>query len=128
MATRYSRQREALIEILKNTDSHPTADWIYNELRKLFPNISLATVYRNLRQLSEQGEILALLSGTEPEHYDGCTDDHYHFMCTDCKSVKDLDIDVLPQLNSEVSKKTGFKVARHSLMFYGICSDCLQNK
>ena len=128
MATRYSKQRAALIEILKSTDTHPTADWLYSELRNQFPNVSLATVYRNLRQLSEQGEILALLSGTEPEHYDGCIKDHYHFMCTKCGAVKDLDIDVLKGLNDEVSQKTGFEVSRHSLMFYGVCGDCLQKR
>ena len=128
MVTRYSKQREALIEILKSTDTHPTADWLYSQLRKQFPNVSLATVYRNLRQLSEQGEILALLSNSEPEHYDGCTKDHYHFMCSKCGAVKDLEIEVLSDLNSEVSKKTGFEISRHSLMFYGICRDCLQKK
>ena len=124
MITRYSRQREALIQILKNTDSHPTADRIYDELRKEFPNVSLATVYRNLKQLAEQNMVLAIDVGTGSEHYDGDVSLHYHFACKECGRVYDIHTSPFRHLDEEVSKKTGFDVDTHSLIFFGKCKEC----
>ena len=124
MIMRYSKQREALIEILKNTKSHPTADWLYTELRKKFPNVSLATVYRNLKQLTENGDILSISTGSGSEHFDGTVKPHYHFVCTRCGRVSDVDVATFDELNDSVKEKTGIDIHSHSLMFYGICSDC----
>lgn len=124
MITKYSKQREGLIEILKGTDTHPTADALYLQMREKFPSVSLATVYRNLRQLSEQGQILKIDAGTGSEHYDGNPNQHYHFVCEGCGRVYDLDIDVFKELDESVTYKTGFSVARHSLLFYGLCKSC----
>lgn len=124
MITRYSKQREALIHILQNTDTHPTADWIYDELRKEFPNVSLATVYRNLKQLTEQHMILAIDAGTGSEHYDGDISLHYHFACRDCGRVYDIHTPPFTALDDEISKKTGFDIDTHSLIFFGKCKNC----
>ncbi len=125
--TKHSKQREALLGILQNTTSHPTADWLYGQLRKEFPNISLGTVYRNLKLLSDNGTILKLSAGTGMEHYDGSTHNHYHFVCTDCGCVSDMEMDCMAGLDREAEKKMGAEVKRHSLVFYGKCKNCKKN-
>ena len=93
MATlKYSRQREIIKEYLASTKEHPTADTVYLHVRKTFPKISLGTVYRNLALLSERGEILKLSYEGGADHYDACTDPHYHFVCQECGAVIDLDM------------------------------------
>ena len=92
--TKKSKQREKIFYALKGTRSHPTAEWIYEEVRGDLPNISLGTVYRNLHVLKQQGKILELDFGEGTRRYDAFTHDHYHFICEECGSVKDLDIPV----------------------------------
>ncbi len=88
------------------------------------PNISLATVYRNLRQLRERGEILELdINGTS-SRFDARTDDHYHFRCEKCDRVFDIDEPVDKQLDGRVAGKTGFKISYYQLEFRGLCREC----
>ena len=81
---KYSKQREALLTLLRSTRSHPSADWLYENLRKEFPNISLGTVYRNLAQLAENGDILKISTSANKEHFDGFVHRHFHFVCNKC--------------------------------------------
>ncbi len=119
-----TKQKEAVLKVLRGTDSHPSADWIYNEVRKEIPNISLGTVYRNLRLLAQSGEILELdLCGTL-SRFDARTDNHYHFRCERCGRMFDLDEPVDEEINMRVARKTGFQVKCHRLEFRGLCSDC----
>ena len=77
--TKRSKQRDAILSVLKNTKVHPTAEWLHNEVRKDIPNISLATVYRNMKLLLETKQIVGInIDGIE--HYDGNCDNHYHFV------------------------------------------------
>ena len=124
MIRRETKQREAILNILRRTDTHPTADWIYDEVRKVIPNISKGTVYRNLKILKEKGEISELdLSGTV-SRYEGKIANHYHFRCEKCGRVFDLDEPVSTGLDKKISEQTGFKVAYHQLEFRGLCKDC----
>jgi Fe2+ or Zn2+ uptake regulation protein len=124
MIRRETKQREAILNVLRNTDSHPTADWIYDEVRKVILNISKGTVYRNLKVLREDGEISELnLSGTV-SRYEGNRENHYHFRCEKCGRVFDLDEPVNRDINGSVAKRTGFKVSYHQLEFRGICKEC----
>lgn len=119
-----TKQKEAILKVLRGTRSHPTADWVYNEVRQEIPNISLGTVYRNLKSLSERGEILELdLSGTL-SRYDAFTHDHYHFRCHQCGRVFDINEPVDRKLDKKVAKKTGFEVTHHRLEFCGLCGEC----
>lgn len=120
----YSRQREALKNVLRSTKSHPTAEWIYGELRKEYPNISMGTVYRNLAKLADAGEILKLSLGDVSEHYDGFTHEHYHFVCAECNSVIDVELPFPSQLDDMVSEAIGADTQSHSLVFYGRCKNC----
>jgi Fur family ferric uptake transcriptional regulator/Fur family peroxide stress response transcriptional regulator len=119
-----TKQKRIILQILKNTDSHPTADYIYQEARKVLPDISLGTVYRNLRVLREQGEILELSYGSTFSRYDGNPSNHYHFVCTKCGKVQDVDIVLKTKLEEEVREKMGVDVEGHRLEFYGVCNDC----
>lgn len=121
---RRSRQREIVLEVLRSTDTHPTADWIYEKVRERIPNISLGTVYRNLKVLKEEGEIQELDYGATFSRFDARTTKHYHFRCEDCGRVFDLDLPEGAGLEGEVAQATGFTVNHHRLEFYGRCNAC----
>ncbi len=121
---RKSKQKEAILRVLKSSTSHPTAEWIYEQVKREIPNISLGTVYRNLRLLTEVGEILELdLAGTI-SRFDGNSRNHYHFRCERCGRVFDLDEPVDTTMNDKIARKTGFEVTHHRLEFRGLCGDC----
>ncbi|SDL39246.1 Fur family transcriptional regulator [Halarsenatibacter silvermanii] len=122
--TRMTKQRKAILEVLKNTDSHPTADEIYEEVKKEIPNISLGTIYRNLNVLEEMDEIMVLDYGSTHSRFDGCSKNHYHFHCSECEEIYDLDMKVQDELNSSVEDNFPFEVNKHRLEFYGLCPDC----
>jgi Fur family peroxide stress response transcriptional regulator len=119
-----SRQRDAILRVLRGTKSHPTADWVFNEVRKEIPNISLGTVYRNLRLLCQSGEVLELDMCGTLSRFDARTDNHYHFRCLRCGRVFDLDEPVDGDLDRKIARKTGFDVKCHRLEFRGLCLDC----
>jgi len=123
--TRMTKQRKTILEVLKSTDSHPTADWIYEEVKKDIPNISLGTVYRNLNLLAEKGKIDVINYANDQSHYDGNTENHYHFRCKNCGNVYDLDLNLFEkEIDKIVDNNTEFEVDTHRLEFYGICPHC----
>lgn len=122
--TRKTKQREAILRVLEGTSSHPTADWVYEQVRKEIPNISLGTVYRNLKSLQQEGKILELdLAGTV-SRFEANTQNHHHFRCEQCGCIFDVDEPVDGELDERVAQKTGFKVSYHRLEFRGLCKDC----
>jgi len=121
---RKSKQKEAILRLVKGMTSHPTADCVYEEVRREIPNISLGTVYRNLKLLQQEGKILELdLAGTI-SRFDGNVQDHYHFRCEQCGRIFDVDEPVDVESNDRVSRKMGFMVSYHRLEFRGLCKDC----
>ena len=126
MIRRETKQREAILNMLRGANSHPTADWVYDEVRKVIPIISKGTVYRNLKILREDGKISELnLNGTV-SRYEGNQENHYHFRCEKCGRIFDLDEPVNNELDERVAKRTGFTVSYHQLEFRGLCKDCQQ--
>jgi len=123
--TRMTRQKKVILDVLRRTKSHPTADWVYEQARKELPNLSLGTVYRNLGVLKEMGEILELNYGSTYSRFDGNPTNHYHFVCRECGRVMDIDLGIEGRLDHEVEKTMGCRVQYHRLEFYGTCSDCL---
>ena len=121
---RKTRQKQAILEVLRGTTSHPTADWIYNEVRKEIPNISLGTVYRNLRILCQLGEVFELVLCGNLSRFDARNDNHYHFRCQKCCQVFDIDETVNKEMDKIAARKTGFEVKFHRLEFYGLCLEC----
>jgi len=123
---KYSKQREVIKEYLKSTTEHPTADMVYDNVRKVFPKISLGTVYRNLNLLVEHGEALKLDCGDSSERFDGNTHNHYHFMCKECGCVSDLKIDSLAHIDTLAANGFDGEIHGHVTYFYGICAMCKQ--
>lgn len=120
---RHTKQREVILEVLRGTKSHPTADWVYQEVRKSMPHVSLGTIYRNLKTLSEHGEIQELAFGSTHSRFDANKEVHYHFVCEQCGQIDDLDLPILQGLEERL-EQVGYKVASHRLEFYGLCPDC----
>ncbi len=119
-----TKQKEAILRVLRSTTSHPTADWVYDEVRKEIPNISLGTVYRNLKLLRQSGEILGIDFSSTFSRFDGSPDNHYHFRCEKCGRVFDVDEPVNKELDGRIAQKTGFKISHHRLEFRGLCKEC----
>ena len=125
---KYSKQREALLTLLRSTRSHPSADWLYENLRKEFPNISLGTVYRNLAQLAENGDILKISTSANKEHFDGFVHRHFHFVCNKCDKIYDVDLDGMDEIKNQAAEKLNADIEDYSLIFYGICENCSSKK
>lgn len=123
MSVRRSKQSALIMRVLKETSSHPSADWLYTEVRKEMPTISLGTIYRNLRLLKERGEILELDFG-DCSRFDGRPNNHYHFKCEKCGHILDVGLPLHKDLDQEVAEKTGFVIWYHRLEFRGLCKVC----
>ncbi|MFW6035110.1 MAG: Fur family transcriptional regulator [Halothermotrichaceae bacterium] len=121
---RMTKQRKLILETLQSTDTHPTADWVYEKVKKEIPNISLGTVYRNLNLLADMGKIMVLNYGSSYSRFDGNPDNHYHFTCEKCEKVFDIDIPLDEELDKQVTEKTPYYVTKHRTEFYGLCPDC----
>ena len=124
-ALKYSRQREAIKEFLATRKDHPTADVVYQNIRETYPHISLGTVYRNLTLLSDLGEILRLHLSDGVDHFDADTSLHYHFICKDCGSVIDLEMDSIDHINASAGRNFPGQIDGNVTYFYGTCKDCL---
>lgn len=122
--TKHSRQREALLETLRNREDHPTAEQLYIDLKPQIPKLSLGTVYRNLSLLEEQGELARVSVAGNTERYDGKVYEHYHFSCNECGALRDISLPVIKDIDEVVESITKADVKSHSLIFYGICEKC----
>lgn len=123
--TKYSRQREAIINFLKSRKDHPTAEVIYQNLKVENPNLSLGTVYRNLTKLSDAGIILKISCSDASDHFDGNPSPHAHFICSCCHCITDLSTRTL-NFNSVIEEnKFEGKITDSQVLFYGICRNCL---
>ena len=123
---RYSRQRELIYEALMHTDQHPTAEMVYQWLKPTNPNLSLGTVYRNLNLLSDMGEIIKISTPDGADRFDGRTVPHYHFFCTECGCMEDMNMACMKQIDQLANEAFDGIVESHSITFYGKCSRCLQ--
>ena len=121
---KYSKQREALLRILCGVNTHPTADRLYEEIRKEFPKISLATVYRNLKLLSEMGEIRRLEIPGGPDRFDHRVHNHCHVKCEKCGRLFDVDMDYISGLENNIRDSHGFDFTGYDIIFRGICPEC----
>ena len=121
---KYSRQREAIKNFLVGRYDHPTAETVYLGIKDEFPNVSLGTVYRNLALLAEIGEIQKISTGNGPDRFDGRPHPHYHFMCTCCGGVSDLNVEGLEHINVLAGQDFGGEVCGHFAYFFGKCPEC----
>ena len=120
---RKTRQLEVIWAAIQNDKSHPTAEQVYDKVRRKLPNISLATVYRNLQKLVADDRLQILMLG-RAQHFDPLVERHQHFICEQCEQVFDVLIDAQREIKPAKLPHAGFKVTSHQLSFYGTCQDC----
>lgn len=124
---RITPQRHAILEYMIHSTTHPTADDIYRALEKSFPNMSVATVYNNLRVFKKAGLVKELTYGDSSSRFDFVTHDHYHMICNDCGKIVDFHYPGLDEVEHLASHVTGFQVDYHRLEIYGTCGSCLSD-
>ena len=118
------KKRNAILQCLRSTDAHPSAEMVYQMLRESYPDISLATVYRNLNLFKEQGLISSVCSVHGTERFDAETTPHVHFVCDCCDRVLDLEQITIPEALTHQVDDTGCRVSGCSLTFTGLCREC----
>ena len=128
---KHFRKRDAILTCLRQTSVHPSAEWLYAQLKPEIPDLSIGTVYRNLALFKEKGMIISVGTVKGVERFDGNTEPHVHFVCTECGGVLDLGtISVPEELKRKAATETGGQVGTCQLAFTGICEACMnqQNK
>ena len=118
------KKRNAILQCLRSTDAHPSAEMVHQMLRESYPDISLATVYRNLNLFKQQGLISSVCSVHGTERFDAETPPHVHFVCDCCDRVLDLEQITIPEALTHQVDDTGCRVSGCSLTFTGLCREC----
>ena len=119
-------QRIAIAGILAESENHPTVESIHDRIKKDFPTMSIATVYKNIVLMKSLGQVLELGFPDGSNRYDGNNPiPHPHVICIKCKRIVDPDLDSLDQMKREVASETNFTILHHRLDFFGICSNCM---
>jgi Fur family ferric uptake transcriptional regulator len=121
---RMTRQRRVILEELRKVDSHPSADEVYEMVRKRLPRISLGTVYRNLEILSESGDIQKLEPGCSLKRFDGNPSEHCHIRCIRCDRIADAPMAPDLEIDPQQVHAAGFEIIGHRLEFLGVCPQC----
>lgn len=121
---KYSRQRESIREFLMTRKDHPTADMVYDNMKLIYPNISLGTVYRNLSLLSSIGQIQKLDNINGVDRFDGRTEHHNHFVCCRCGQVSDLEMESIDHIMNAAAKNFPGEIQGYTARFYGLCEAC----
>lgn len=126
---KYSKKRQAILEALRETRTHPTAEWLYARLKPEYPDLSMGTVYRNLSLFKAEGTITSVGVVNGQERFDADTSPHAHFICSTCGRVEDM---VLPQPDAEhfaqLCADGGRQMEGYSLTVTGKCSSCVSKK
>ena len=126
---KHFRKRDAILECLRCSKAHPSAEMLFNQLKPQIPDLSMGTVYRNLTLFKEQGLCSSVATVSGVERFDGNTDPHVHFICSNCDAVIDLDEMQIPQALSQTAASCcGGQVTECQLSFTGLCRDCNQER
>ena len=124
---RTTPQLAVVLEAVRTSGTdHPTAERIYDRVRRVLPSISLGTVYRNLQRLVQEGKIGAAQLGARSLHYDPTATPHDHFVCRSCGRVEDLMVDA-PEPLHDLARRAGHDVVSHTLVLYGQCRTCRES-
>lgn len=125
---RFSKQRQAILDIVLKSSNHPTADYIYSELKKDYPDLSLGTVYRNLSLLSERGLIKKVNIPSYPDMFDRNLGQHAHVVCDICGQVHDVDISLIDEIIPNISNRNDLLIKSYNITFDGTCNSCKAKK
>lgn len=126
LSQKHFRKRDAILQSLRSTKAHPSAEMLFTQLKPEIPDLSLGTVYRNLSLFKKQGLASSIATVSGVERFDGNTEPHVHFICTGCGRVDDLpEMEVPKAFCSQAASQTGGRVECCQLTFTGRCSQCL---
>ncbi|CEP50825.1 ferric-uptake regulator [[Clostridium] sordellii] len=125
---KFSKQRELILNAVRDTTVHPTADYIYDYLKKDNPNLSLGTVYRNLSQLVNHGFIQKVSIPGFPDRFDGNISEHNHMICEICGNIQDIQCDTLRNIPSVISDELDLEITSCNVILQGICKNCKNKK
>src|SRR5437879_5836657 len=120
---RLTRPRRIILDVVRATDAHPTAAFVYRRVRRRLPRVSLATVYRNLRVLAAEG-FLAERADAAGLRFDGNAEPHDHFTCLACGRIHDVPVRRARAVRVRLAAQTGFEVLDHLTEDFGRCGDC----
>ena len=124
-ATKQFKKRNAILTCLQHTDAHPSAEMVHEMLHEEHPDISLATIYRNLAKFKAEGKIMSVATVKGIERFDANTDPHVHFVCSGCDAVIDLHQIPMPRSqDGEIHRSSGCKVESCQLTYVGLCGNC----
>lgn len=121
---RLTRQRQVILEVVRSTMDHPTAEWVHGQARRKLPRLGLGTVYRNLKDLAREGLIREIHSGGHPARFDGNTGRHYHIRCVSCARVSDLPLSVSTGVEEEAARAVNYVILGHEVEVHGLCPSC----
>lgn len=124
---KYSKQREVIRQAMAGSTAHPTADMVYEWVRRGNPSISLATVYRNLNCLAQSGELRKIHVAVGADRFDGQTHRHSHLVCRSCGEMSDLDPKVMGSISEDIRQATGFLPSEDDIVIYGVCEKCREH-
>lgn len=128
MKTKLTKNQEYILNLLRNSQGHMTAEQIHFALKEEGEAMGIATIYRNLNALYTQSLINRVRHPDLGFIYDKNIHEHYHFHCQICNKVEDVNIPYQSDLNGIVEKDLACKVAEHGIVFEGICKECLEKK
>lgn len=121
---RNSKQRDAVLRVLKESYDHPTADVVHERVKAEIPNISLGTVYRDLKQLQDGGIITVVESSDSKVHYEGHLEEHLHFLCESCGGITDVFCKATLPDGVSALKERGYIIHAQKTVYYGVCNEC----
>ncbi|MDR2185460.1 MAG: transcriptional repressor [Treponema sp.] len=122
---KHSKKRDAILETIRSTISHPGARWVYDRLKSRIPGLSLGTVYRNINIFREEGAVVSLGVVNGEERFDGTVAPHPHLVCEGCGRVLDLPGEVQAGLTCALPFEiSGFTIDKRKTVFYGLCDEC----
>jgi Fur family peroxide stress response transcriptional regulator len=133
---KHSKKRDAILDLIRSTTSHPGAQWVYDQLKAEIPGLSLATVYRNIKLFQREGSVVSVGVVDGEERFDGRVEPHPHFVCACCGRVMDYDALELPpefsgamkNLKDAAHTQSGFVIDYRKTVFSGLCAECSEVK
>jgi Fur family peroxide stress response transcriptional regulator len=122
---RLTPQRLCLLDALVDTETHPTAEALFERVRETCPTTSRATIYKTLETLKELGEVLELEFRDGSNRYDGVRPEaHPHLICTRCGKIEDLELPGLEELPRRAAEQSGYRISSYRCDLFGLCTDC----
>ena len=125
---RNTKQLSFILDTIKMMPRHFTADDVYEEVKKEYPGLGQATVFRNLNKMAEEGILLRIEVPGGAREYELMAPKHYHAKCMKCGKLFDIEMDYMPNLEKKVKDAHGFQFSGHDIIFTGLCSSCIKKQ